>query len=57
MKKLDWAMSVAYWGVPVLATLFILAYWTLGLLNYAGPDIEAMTGRGNSKELMAKEQF
>ena len=50
-------MSVAYWGVPVLATLFILAYWTLGLLNYAGPDIEAMTGRANSKEGMAEEQF
>jgi hypothetical protein len=41
-RKLERAMSVAYWGVPVLATLFVLTYWTLGLLHSAGPDIEAM---------------
>ena len=44
-RKLQLAMSVAYWCVPVLATFFMVTYWSLGLLHYIGPDIEAMMGQ------------
>ena len=42
LKKLDRAMLLAHWGVPLLVVAFVLVYWVMGVLNYTNPNIGAM---------------
>ena len=41
-----WTMrTVSYlldWGLPVLVTIFIIIYWTMGLVNYASTNVDSI---------------
>ena len=38
-KRLQSTKNIAYWGVPVLVTIFLAVYWSLGIANYWHPDL------------------
>ena len=44
MRKLDRAVWVAHWGMPLLVATFVIIYWVLGIINYTSPNIEDMMG-------------
>ena len=52
--KLDQAMLLAHWGLPLLVVTFVLVYWVLGILNYISPNIETIMAK--EKEEMDEDE-
>ena len=41
-KKIRIVSYLLSWGLPVLMSLFIIFYWTVGLVNYFSTDLQSV---------------